>query len=68
MNGDRIEIRYCNPRAGYVTESFTDTNVQAAISSIKARAGNDVTISIVKSFSAPAPTRSSSDRTDEHGR
>ena len=36
MNGDRIEVHYYNPRAGYVTESFTDTNMQAAIISIKA--------------------------------
>jgi len=58
MNGERVEVRYYNPRAGYVTESFTDTNTQAAINSIKARAGNDVTINMVKQIPAPTPPRS----------
>lgn len=68
MNGDRIEIRYYNPRAGYVTESFTDTNTPAAINSIKARAGNDVSINAVKHIPAPIPPRSFFDRPGEHGR
>ena len=64
MNGERVEIKYHNPRAGYVTESFTDTNTQAAINSIKARAGNDISINGVKYIPAPTPPRSSG----EHGR
>ena len=68
MNGDRIEVRYYNPRAGYVTESFTDTNMQAVINSIKARAGNDVIINTVTNFPAPVPPRSSFERTGERGR
>ena len=59
MNGERIEVRYHNPRAGFVTESFTDTHVQGAINSIKARAGNDVVIEAVKHFPAPVPPPSS---------
>jgi len=68
MNGERIEIRYMNPRAGYVTESFTDTNTQAAINSIKARAGNDVSINTIKHFPAPVSPRSFFDRPGERGR
>jgi hypothetical protein len=68
MNGERIEVRYYNPRAGYVTESFTDTNMQAAINSIKARAGNDITLTTVKQFPAATPPSSSFGRPSEHGR
>lgn len=57
MNGERVEIRYFNPRAGYVTESFTDTHAQAAINSVKARAGNDISIQYVKHVPAPTPPR-----------
>ena len=68
MNGERIEVHYYNPRAGYVTESFTDTNMQAAIISIKARAGNDVIINTVKHIPAPTRPHSSFDRPGERGR
>ena len=68
MNGERIEIRYYNPRAGYVTESFTDTNAQAAINAIKARAGADIIINMTKSFPAPVSPRSFFDRPGERGR
>jgi len=68
MNGDRIEVRYYNPRAGYVTESFTDTSMQGAINSIKARAGADISINTVKHIPAPVPSPSSYDRPGEHGR
>ena len=68
MNGERIEIRYYNPRAGYVTESFTDTPTQGAINSIKARAGNDVVINRVTNYPAPVPPRSSFERPGERGR
>lgn len=61
MNGERVEVKYYNPRAGYVTESFTDTNTQAAINSIKARAGDDVSINSVKQIPAPTPPRTGSD-------
>jgi len=62
MNGERTEVRYYSPLAGgYVTESFTDTNAQAAINSIKARAGNDVSINSVKQIPAPTPPRTGSD-------
>jgi len=61
MNGERVEVRYHNPRAGYVTESFTDTNAQGAINSIHARAGNDVSINSVKFIPAPTPPRTGSD-------
>lgn len=65
MNGERIEIRYYSPQGGgYVTESFTDTNTQAAINLIKARAGNDITIQAVKHLPSPTPPRQSFD----HGR
>ena len=68
MNGERIEIRYYNPRAGYVTESFTDTNTQAAITSLKARAGNDIVINRVTKFPAPVPPRLPFDRRVGPGR
>ena len=68
MNGDRIEVHYYNPRAGYVTETFTDSNVQAAIISIKARAGNDVIINRVTNFPAPVPQGSSFDRPTDRRR
>ena len=68
MNGERVEIRYFNPRAGYVTESFTDTNIPAAIVSLKARAGNDIIINRVTNYPAPVPPRSSFSRPDERGR
>ena len=68
MNGERVEIRYFSPRCGYVTESFTDTNMPAAVNSIKARAGNDVSINGVKHIPAPTPPRSSFDRPGEYGR
>ncbi len=53
MQGDSIEIRYYSPRAGYVTEIFPNTGTQAAINSIKARAGDDATISTVRYHHAP---------------
>ena len=68
MNDDRIEIRYLNPRAGYVTESFANTTTAGAINSIKARAGNDVQIITLTHLPAPVPPRSSFERTGERGR
>ncbi|MEI6084967.1 MAG: hypothetical protein WCS70_11770 [Verrucomicrobiota bacterium] len=63
MNGERIELRYYSPKGGgYVTESFTDTNTQTAINSIKSRAGNDVTINAVKIIPAPTPPHWSGER------
>lgn len=65
MQGDTIEVRYYNPRAGYVTEIFPDTGPQAAINSIKARAGDDVTINTVRYHSAPPPPPFQLKRPDE---
>ena len=68
MNGDRIEVRYSTPRTGYITEVFTDTGVADAINMIKARAGQDTNISIVRHHPAPFPPPSSIFRPGENGR
>lgn len=68
MNDDRIEIRYYNPRAGYVTESFMNTTTAGALNSIKARAGNDVQIITLTHLPAPVPPRSPFERPGETNR
>ena len=65
MNEGRIEIKYYNPRCGYVTESFSNTNIQAALTSIKARAGNDVIMNTVTHYPAPVPPRSPQEGTGD---
>ena len=68
MNDGRIEIRYYNPRAGYVTESFVNTTTAGAINSIKARAGNDAQIITVTHYPAAVPPRWPMDRPGEQNR
>lgn len=68
MNDGQIEIRYYNPRAGYVSESFSNTTTAGAINSIKARAGNDVQIITLTHLPAPVPPHSPLNQTGERSR
>jgi len=53
MNQDYLEIRYCSPKTGYITECINAQTPQGAINLIRARVP-DASIASIKYHSAPA--------------
>ena len=53
MNQDYMEIRYCSPKTGYITECINAQTPQGAINLIRARVP-DASIASIKYHSAPA--------------
>ena len=58
MDQGSIEVRYYSPRIGYSTEEFRNTSPQVVLNLIRARAGNDATVSWMK-YHPPAPSERS---------